>query len=342
MKRKIFEIYLILFSLLIYQEAFPQAPQSFPYQSVLRDSIGNLISNQNVSLRFSILNNGTNGTLIYQETHSAITNKLGLFDVNIGQGTVTNGTFSAINWGNGSKYLKIELDANGSNNYVVMDNAQLLSVPYALYANVPGVAGPQGPAGTSCPEHFVGETYGGGKVFYVYDGGQHGLIAALNDICTDCLGSSQYVSCGTGCTYPLQNTPARSNGIGAGFSNTLFLIDQNRRNLTNNGPSSANVSLQSNYAPYVAINYNSSQNGVTYGDWYLPSLYELSLLYQQRNVIGGFFLGTNICDDEGYLTSENPPNNFITVYSITFGNGTIHSNGCNGNATGYVRPIRRF
>jgi hypothetical protein len=29
--------------------------------------------------------------------------------------------------------------------------------------------------------HVIGETYGGGKVFYVDDSGQHGLIAALAD-----------------------------------------------------------------------------------------------------------------------------------------------------------------
>ena len=29
--------------------------------------------------------------------------------------------------------------------------------------------------------HFIGESYGGGIVFYVYDNGQHGLIAATAD-----------------------------------------------------------------------------------------------------------------------------------------------------------------
>ena len=35
--------------------------------------------------------------------------------------------------------------------------------------------------GSGYPAHTIGESYGGGIVFYVYDGGQHGLIAATSD-----------------------------------------------------------------------------------------------------------------------------------------------------------------
>ena len=54
----------------------------------------------------------------------------------IGQGTATVGSFSTINWANGNYYLGIEL--NTGNGYVVMGTTQLLSVPYALYANSAG------------------------------------------------------------------------------------------------------------------------------------------------------------------------------------------------------------
>ena len=39
-----------------------------------------------------------------------------------------------------------------------------------------------------------------------------------------------------------------------------------------------------NYAAQVCANYQSGG----YGDWYLPSKYELNLLYQQKAVVGGF------------------------------------------------------
>jgi uncharacterized protein (TIGR02145 family) len=54
----------------------------------------------------------------------------------IGQGTATTGSFSAINWGTGNYYLGIELNTGAG--YVAMGTTQLLSVPYALYANSSG------------------------------------------------------------------------------------------------------------------------------------------------------------------------------------------------------------
>ena len=35
-------------------DTYPQSPQTFSYQAVARDSAGNLIANQNISLRFTI------------------------------------------------------------------------------------------------------------------------------------------------------------------------------------------------------------------------------------------------------------------------------------------------
>ena len=119
-------------------EANAQAPQAFPYQAVARNSIGNLLSNQNISVRFSILEGSNVGMVVYKETQNTTTNSLGLFNVNIGQGTVESGIFSAINWGSGSKFIQVELDVAGGNTYTVMGTTQLLSVPYALYAHASG------------------------------------------------------------------------------------------------------------------------------------------------------------------------------------------------------------
>lgn len=134
---------------LIHINAHAQAPQAFPYQAVARDISGNLIANQSVSLRFSVLQGSSTGTVLYQEKHTITSTSLGLCNVNIGQGVVLNGTFASINWGNGAKFIKVELDPAGGNNFTVMGTTQLLSVPYAMYANVPGVAGPAGANGNS-------------------------------------------------------------------------------------------------------------------------------------------------------------------------------------------------
>mgnify|MGYP000101824190 FL=1 len=140
-----------------------QTPQSMAYQAVARDSSGNTISNQTVGLRFTIRDASASGTIVYRETQSAVTNLLGLFTVSIGQGSPVIGTFSSINWATGAKYIQVELDPAGGTTYLDMGTQQMMSVPYALYAesaNVPGVPGPQGPSGagyyaTSVSTHSI-------------------------------------------------------------------------------------------------------------------------------------------------------------------------------------------
>ena len=61
--------------------AFSQVPQAIPYQAVARDNSGNLIANQSVSLRFTIHDATSGGTIVYQETQASTTNSLGLFSM---------------------------------------------------------------------------------------------------------------------------------------------------------------------------------------------------------------------------------------------------------------------
>jgi uncharacterized protein (TIGR02145 family) len=113
-----------------------QAPQGFNYQATVRNSAGALIINQNVLFKFNIMLNSQTSLPVYSETHQAPTDDLGQVNLVIGTGTPTTGTFSSINWGDGSYFLGIEL--NTGSGYVAMGTTQLLSVPYALYANSAG------------------------------------------------------------------------------------------------------------------------------------------------------------------------------------------------------------
>jgi hypothetical protein len=61
-----------------------------------------------------------------------------LFNVNIGEGTVSAGTFAGIDWSNGAKFMQVELDPQGGNAFIDMGTQQMLSVPYALYAEKSG------------------------------------------------------------------------------------------------------------------------------------------------------------------------------------------------------------
>jgi len=111
-----------------------QTPQGIKYQAVVRDMNGNVLTNQNVHFRISILPEKTDGFAVYSEIHSCTTNKFGLVDIEIGKGINPSGEFSAINWATGQYSLKVELDPAGGNSYQIMGVSPFMSVPYALFA----------------------------------------------------------------------------------------------------------------------------------------------------------------------------------------------------------------
>lgn len=130
MKTTAFSFLLCLFWISL----FAQAPQAFKYQAVARNSSGDVLENKSVSFRISLLRGSTSGTMVYSETHQKITNSFGLVDLEIGKGTILNGDFTAINWGQNTYFIKVEMDPIGGNTYQYIGTSQLLSVPYALHA----------------------------------------------------------------------------------------------------------------------------------------------------------------------------------------------------------------
>ena len=120
-----------------------QAPQGFNYQATVRNSSGDLIVNTNVYFKFNVIQGSDTSVPIFTETHYVPTDDLGQVNLVIGQGTPSAGTFSELDWSQGSYYLGIELDTG--NGYVAMGTTQLLSVPYALYAENSGNSTPTTP-----------------------------------------------------------------------------------------------------------------------------------------------------------------------------------------------------
>lgn len=112
-----------------------QSPQKVSYQSVIRDNTGALVKSQAVGIRISILQGSSSGSAVYVERHTPTTNTNGLVSFDIGAGTVVSGTFSSINWGSGSYFLKVETDPSGGTTYSITGTSQILSIPYALYSN---------------------------------------------------------------------------------------------------------------------------------------------------------------------------------------------------------------
>lgn len=130
-----------LWIVLLFPFAQAQVPQAFSYQAVARDNNGICIANQNISIRVSIRDTATNGTILYQEQHFAIpTNEQGLFSLTIGAdsslatGAGQTTKFNDLNWINTQHWLEVEMDPTGGAAFVLVGSQQLMSVPYALAA----------------------------------------------------------------------------------------------------------------------------------------------------------------------------------------------------------------
>jgi hypothetical protein len=135
-----------LFTTLLFTGALSAqfTPQGFNYQSVVRDMSGKPMGNQNVTLLFTIRSGATNGPIAYSEKQVATTNEFGLINLVIGQGgTPLQGAINEINWGGGAKFLSVSLET-APNVFDELGASQLMSVPYALYAQNAANAGGTG------------------------------------------------------------------------------------------------------------------------------------------------------------------------------------------------------
>ncbi|MCD6063728.1 MAG: hypothetical protein K0R82_1639 [Flavipsychrobacter sp.] len=135
MKKNTAIIIAFLAVMLIQSSSIAQPPMKFNYQGIARSSAGGAIANQTLGLRISILDSNSSGPVLYSETHTPITNAFGLYTVAIGDGTIASGDINAIDWSKADKYIKIEMDPAGGTTYTDLGTKQLLSVPFAAYAD---------------------------------------------------------------------------------------------------------------------------------------------------------------------------------------------------------------
>jgi hypothetical protein len=289
-----------------------QAPQGFNYQATVRNSTGALITNQNVLFKFNIMLNSQTSLPIYSETHQAPTDDLGQVNLTIGSGTPTTGTFSSINWANGSYFLGIEL--NTGSGYVAMGTTQLLSVPYALHANT--ATSTIGSAGGLT--HYVGELFGGGIVVSVWKdaGVEHGLIASLTDL-------------GSGIPW----TTSGFQEIEIGPTAQSF-----RDGLANTNAIVAQAGAGTTYAAGLCKAYNAGG----YTDWYLPSYIELRDCYNSCAIVNEVLGDINgfILSNQGlsYWSSTERDSNFVDVINFY----EEFTNGNKGEVFNAVRAVRRY
>ena len=223
----------LLILLLLSENIWAQAPQKMTYQAVIRNGSNALILSSPIGIKVSVLQGSANGTVSYSETQIQNTNINGLVSLEIGMGTPVIGTFSNINWANGPYFIQTEVDPSGGSNYSVLGVTELISVPYALYSANAQISG---------FSHYIGETFNGGVIYYLYkgsDGLEHGLIVST----TESIAKWQT-------TGVLVNADRSWDGV----YNT---------NLISGSP---------------AVNYIATLGP----NWYLPSLDELILLHGSR------------------------------------------------------------
>lgn len=160
--------------LLLSTGSFAQTiPEKMSYQAVVRDADGQLVSETEVGMQISILQNTTTGTPVYVEIHTPTSNENGLVSIEIGMGA-TSDDFSSIDWSTGPYFIKTETDLTGGSNYVISGTSQLMSVPYALHAKVA--------ESVSSPVYSIGYSPElGGYVFMVSADGKHGLVCETTD-----------------------------------------------------------------------------------------------------------------------------------------------------------------
>ncbi|MCE3075253.1 beta strand repeat-containing protein [Chryseobacterium gwangjuense] len=132
------KILLVMGIVLGFYMAFAQVPEKMSYQAIIRNAGGQVLPNQSIAIKASILQGSPAGAAVYSERLTGNTNTNGLITLEIGSGTVLTGTFNTINWSTGSYYLKTETDLAGGTNYTIIGTSQLLSVPYAMFAKSAG------------------------------------------------------------------------------------------------------------------------------------------------------------------------------------------------------------
>jgi hypothetical protein len=325
-------------------------PNAFNYSAVARNAVGQPIASTTIGIQITILKTSPTGASQYSENHFVNTDAFGLFNLVIGAGAVQSGSMAAIDWSIDNYYIRVGMDASGGTNFLTMGTTQLLSVPYALHAKTAdtitgtiietdpifgasvasGITGSdttnwnskqdQLVAGTnitivgdtisaigggSSNDFYLGQDTLGGIVFYIYiggDGNQHGLIVNKNE------STAQWQSSGTTTNATRSWDGVYNTGLMTGSPAAMYV------------------------------------NGLTDGgftDWYLPSLDELNILWNNRfhankalNT-GGFTLLSN----NGYWSSTEA--NATGAFGLYFYDGNPSVSNKN-STTGYVRAVRAF
>ena len=161
---------------------FAQVPAAFTFQGIAMNGDNEVLSDQEISIRVSIVESNPSGVVAYSEVHKIISSSKGHFRLLVGEGEDPSEDFSFIRWEDHRHYIKIEMDVSGGEDYKHISTSELLAVPYAIVAEKSldgiegpvGLAGPQGPQGPQGPKGPKGATGPSGQVGPICPPGQPG------------------------------------------------------------------------------------------------------------------------------------------------------------------------
>lgn len=108
--------------------AFAQLDLGFNYQAILRDTQGEPLVSQNISLGFLIHESSVLGPIVLSDYHSTSTNEHGLVSAVIGMGNAAPGALNNLNFHTTAYYLEVRVDGNS------IGTQKLEAVPSALKA----------------------------------------------------------------------------------------------------------------------------------------------------------------------------------------------------------------
>jgi len=172
--------------------------------------------------------------------------------------------------------------------------------------------------------HYVGELFEGGIIFYVYDNGDHGLIASLDDL---------------------------DGGAGVGWSGTTN-VEVNARHV--DGALNTAAIIAQDATPNKAATLCDAYAGGGFTDWYLPSRSEFYILAEQTLLLdrvlnydanaatNGLVIAPSYFGDNSYWTSTEYLSGSANVISL-HGNRfewRVAKSGADGIQR--VRAIRSF
>ena len=164
--------------------------------------------------------------------------------------------------------------------------------------------------------HYVGQLYGGGIVFWVDNTAQHGLIVSLVDVNTYSVWSN---------VYEVIGPTAQSTWNGQG--NTTAIIGQSGH--TTSAAQLCDVYTNANYSTGI------------YSDWYLPAIDQLSLIYNARYILNKNIEtvpGANVLGNGAYYWSSTEYDAYYVWSYIFNGSSNIYDKG----SFYWVRAVRAF